>query len=119
MVFCHGEGGRLGDKEEAEAEVAAVADSRALRIAARRSGWMCGPAALPDAVVGAGLGFVAWGESQADALKEPPTNERLKQDLTILHGFKVPGLKELLSAQILFNVSISQAAPQGIYGSAT
>ena len=50
--------------------------------------------------------------------KGAPDEQALGQDLAILCDFKVPDLKELLLAQTLFNVSISQDALQGMCGSA-
>ena len=46
-------------------------------------------------------------------LKEPLMDKSLVQEMAALWGFKIFELKELLSAQALFNINISQVAPQG------
>ena len=44
-------------------------------------------------------------------------NKALEQEMAALRGFKISELKELLSAQTLFNIGISQVALQGMRAS--
>ncbi|KAG1327688.1 hypothetical protein COCNU_01G016220 [Cocos nucifera] len=59
------------------------------------------------------MGFCELAEPQEAVLKDPPLDQRLKQDLKVLCGFEVLELKELLFEQTLFNVGISQVGPEG------